>query len=117
METSFLPGLGDDGWGWQQACHGQAALALFIDDLHRILQAHAARRLTGVAPLSVAQKQVDTLLARYVEFRRAPEIFDGQSVTLKEGTDKDGVSHTVPIFSPALKQTLVAMLNRPSGGS
>lgn len=113
--NSSTPGNADHGWGWQQPGHGQAALALFIDDLHRVLQAHAARRLAGPAPLTVAQEQVDALLARYVELRKAPDIFDGQSVTLKEGTDRDGVSHTVPIFSPHLKQALVAMLGRPGG--
>ncbi|MCD0505719.1 hypothetical protein [Bordetella petrii] len=109
-------GDADQGWGWQQPnCHGQAALALFIDDLHRILQAHTAQQLAGEAPLAAAQERVDTLLARYVETRKAPDIFDGQSVTLKEGVDRDGVSHTVPIFSPRLKQALIAMLGRPGG--
>jgi len=102
------------GWGWQQPVHGAAALALFIDDLHRVLQAHSARRLTGVAPLAAAQDQVNTLLSHYVEARKAPAIFEGQSVTLKEGTDRDGVSHVIPIFSPKLKQALVTMLDRPS---
>lgn len=110
QNSSSSTGDADHGWGWQQPAHGQSALALFIDDLHRVLQAHAARRLTGAAPLASAQEQVDSLIAHYVELRRAPEIFDGQSVTLKEGTDRDGVSHTVPIFSPHLKQSLVAML-------
>lgn len=117
MHNSSLLGHSEHGWGWQQSCHGQAALALFIDDLHRVLQAHAARRLTGAAPLNAAQEQVDALLARYVELRKAPDIFEDQSVTLKEGTDRDGVSHTVPIFSPRLKQALVAMLDRPGGQS
>ncbi|GAB1578598.1 hypothetical protein [Bordetella petrii] len=106
----------DQDWGWQQPhCRGQAALALFIDDLHRVLQAHSAQRLAGPAPLAAAQEQVDALLERYVELRKAPDIFDGQSVTLKEGVDRDGVTHTVPIFSPHLKQALVAMLDRPGG--
>jgi len=113
--TSSPPGGADQGWGWQQPSHGQAALALFIDDLHRVLQAHAAQRLAGPAPLAAAQEQVDALLARYVELRKAPDIFEGQSVTLKEGTDRQGVSHTIPIFSPRLKQALVAMLDRPGG--
>lgn len=115
MEKSSSPADNEHGWGWQQPAQGPAALALFIDDLHRVLQAHAARRLTGTAPLAAAQDQVDALLSHYVERRRAPQIFDGQSVTLKEGTDRDGVSHIVPIFSPALKQALVAMLGRPGG--
>jgi len=117
QNSSSTPGDAEHGWGWQQPGHGQAALALFIDDLHRVLQAHAARRLAGAAPLSAAQEQVDALLARYVELRKAPDIFEGQSVTLKEGTDRDGVSHTVPIFSPHLKQALVAMLGRPGGST
>jgi hypothetical protein len=117
MEHTPSTADNDQGWGWQQPAHGPAALALFIDDLHRVLQAHSARRLTGVASLTVAQEQVNTLLSHYVEQRRAPTIFDGQSVTLKEGTDRDGVSHVVPIFSPKLKQSLVTMLGRPGGSA
>jgi len=101
QNDSSSPGTGgaDQDWGWQQPhCHGQAALALFIDDLHRVLQAHAAQQLAVAAPLAAAQEQVDALLAHYVESRKAPDIFEGQSVTLKEGIDRDGVSHTVPIF-------------------
>lgn len=113
MEHSTNPDDAAHDWGWQQPAHGQAALALFIDDLHRVLQAHAARRLTGNAPLGAAQEQVDGLLARYIALRKAPSIFEGQSVTLKEGTDRDGVTHIVPIFSPQLKQSLVAMLGKP----
>lgn len=113
--SSSPPSGANHDWGWQQPSRGQAALALFIDDLHRVLQAHAAQRLAGPAPLAVAQEQVDALLARYVELRKAPDIFEGQSVTLKEGTDREGVSHTVPIFSSRLKQALVAMLDRPGG--
>ena len=56
-----------------------------------------------------------TLLARYNDIARAPEVFQGQSVELKEGVDRSGVSHTVPIFSPRLKQSLVSMLGgKPS---
>lgn len=113
MEKSPSTTDNDQGWGWQQPAQGPAALALFIDDLHRVLQAHSARRLTGIAPLAAAQEQINTLLSHYVERRKAPTIFEGQSVTLKEGTDRDGVSHVVPIFSPKLKQALVNMLGRP----
>lgn len=104
----------DPAWGWQQPhCRGQAALALFIDDLHRILQAHATNRLAAVGDLNAVQQQVDMLLAHYVGQRAAPAIFNGQTVTLKEGVDREGVSHTVPLFSPHLKQALVALLGRP----
>ncbi|ALX83148.1 hypothetical protein A7P25_20800 [Achromobacter xylosoxidans] len=103
-------------WGWEQPqCRGQAALALFIDDLHRILQAHAAGQLAASSTLADAQEQVDDLLARYNEIAGAPEIFLGQSVQLKEGVDRSGVSHTVPIFSARLKQSLVAMLGQGPG--
>lgn len=108
----------DAGWGWQQAhAHGQAALALFIDDLHRVLQAHAAQQRVTVTPLAAAQEQVDSLLANYVASGKAPEIFDGQSVTLKEGVDREGVTHVVPIFSPHLKKSLVGMLGRPGAAT
>ncbi|MBV7482451.1 hypothetical protein [Bordetella sp. BOR01] len=119
MQNNSLPPGSDDpgqGWGWQQPdCRGHAALALFIDDLHRVLQARTAQQLAAGAPLAATQEQVDALLAHYIESGKAPDIFDGQSVTLKEGVDRDGVTHTVPIFSPHLKQALVAMLGRPGG--
>jgi hypothetical protein len=109
-------GAGPQGWGWEQPqCRGQAALALFIDDLHRILQAHAAGKLADSSTLADAQAHVNELLARYNEIGAAPDIFSGQSVELKEGVDRSGVSHTVPIFSPRLKQSLVSMLGQPPG--
>ena len=87
----------------------------FIDDLHRILQEHAAGKLASCSTLADAQSQVDALLARYNDIARAPEVFQGQSVELKEGVDRSGVSHTVPIFSPRLKQSLLSMLGgKPS---
>ena len=112
-QASQPTGAGPQGWGWQQPqCRGQAALALFIDDLHRILQAHAAGKLADSSTLADAQAQVNELLARYHEISAAPYIFQGQSVQLKEGIDRSGVSHTVPIFSPRLKQSLVSMLGQ-----
>lgn len=113
---SHNAGAAVEGWGWEQPrCRGQAALALFIDDLHRILQAHAAGRLADSSTLVDAQEQVDELLARYNEINAAPEIFLGQTVELKEGVDRNGVSHTVPIFSARLKQSLVSMLGQSPG--
>ncbi len=87
-------------------------MALFIDDLHRILQTHAAGKLADSSTLADAQRDVNELLARYNEIAAAPDIFLGQSVELKEGVDRNGVSHTVPIFSPRLKQSLVSMLGQ-----
>ena len=47
-------------WGWEQPqCRGQAALALFIDDLHRILQNYTAGKLAASSTLADAQEQVD----------------------------------------------------------
>lgn len=109
-------GSAPQGWGWEQPqCRGQAALALFIDDLHRILQAYAAGKLADSGTLADAQRNVNELLARYNEINAAPEIFLGQSVELKEGVDRNGVSHTIPIFSPRLKQSLVSMLGQAPG--
>jgi hypothetical protein len=111
--TSQSAGSAHQGWGWEQPqCRGQAALALFIDDLHRILQAHAAGKLAESSTLADAQQNVNELLARYNEIGAAPDIFLGQSVELKEGVDRDGVSHTVPIFSARLKKSLVSMLGQ-----
>lgn len=115
-QASQNTGAGPQGWGWEQPqCRGQAALALFIDDLHRILQAHAAGKLADSSTLADAQEHVNELLARYNEIGAAPDIFLGQSVELKEGIDRSGVSHTVPIFSPRLKQSLVSMLGQGPG--
>ncbi|MBO9332417.1 hypothetical protein A6B37_22845 [Achromobacter sp. HZ01] len=111
--VSQRPGSSPQGWGWEQPeCRGQAALALFIDDLHRILQAHAAGKLASSGTLDDAQRDVDELLVRYNEIGAAPDIFLGQTVELKEGVDRNGVSHTVPIFSARLKQSLVSMLGQ-----
>ena len=111
-----ITGASPQSWGWEQPqCRGQAALALFIDDLHRILQAHAAGKLADSSTLADAQEQVNELLARYNDIAAAPDIFLGQSVQLKEGIDRSGVSHTVPIFSPRLKQSLVSMLGQGPG--
>ena len=87
LGTAWLPGSGGAG--------------PFIDDLHRILQEHAAGKLASCSTLADAQSQVDALLARYNDIARAPEVFQGQSVELKEGVDRSGVSHTVPIFRRA----------------
>lgn len=115
-QASDRAGAQPQPWGWEQpGCRGQAALALFIDDLHRILQAHAAGKLADSSSLTDAQAQVNQLLARYNEIGAAPDIFLGQSVQLKEGIDRSGVAHTVPIFSPRLKQSLVSMLGQGPG--
>ncbi|WZB61503.1 hypothetical protein WJ970_30490 [Achromobacter xylosoxidans] len=87
LGTAWLPGSGGAG--------------PFIDDLHRILQEHADGKLASCSTLADAQSQVDALLARYNDIARAPEVFQGQSVELKEGVDRSGVSHTVPIFRRA----------------
>ena len=52
MTTKHLSentGGGPQAWGWEQPqCRGQAGLAPFIDALHPILQAHAARLGQGL---------------------------------------------------------------------
>ncbi|MYZ41908.1 hypothetical protein [Schauerella aestuarii] len=109
----------DPLWGWQRpGCHGKKALAFFIDDLDRILKPNVDGivRSGGIdvedaeVRLATMQGEVDTLIARYGEVGVAPEIFGQAHVTLKVGTDRSGIQHTVPVFSPALKQALMAML-------
>lgn len=98
-------------WGWQRPeCRGRHALELFVDDLHRILQAYAANRLASDDALERAQDQVNKLLARYAQIAGSPNVFSGQRVELKEGTDRNGVVHIVPIFSADLKQAMVQTL-------
>lgn len=98
-------------WGWQRPeCRGRHAVELFMDDLHRILQAYAANRLAPDNALEHAQNQVDTLLVRYDEVTGSPNAFSGQHVELKEGTDRNGVVHIVPIFSADLKKAMVQIL-------
>ena len=102
-------------WGWEQPqCRGRNALALFVDDLHRILESHAAGRLANAGSLDQAQRQVDELLARYNGIGAAPEAFQGASIELQEAVDRSGASHTVPIFSPRLKKSLMSMLGPKS---
>ena len=100
-------------WGWElPQCRGQAALALFIDDLDRILQAYTTSKARSTHSLRHAQEQVDVLLSQYMKHAAAPNVFAGQSVDLREGVDHRGVSYTVPIFSPQLKQSLVSLLEQ-----
>ncbi len=98
-------------WGHERPdCRGSRALGMFIDDLHRVLAQHTlGRESSGLAVLA-AQQGVDKLLAQYVRVGAHPTAFNGQSVTLKHGMDKQGVHHVIPIFSPALKQALTALL-------
>ena len=106
----------DKSWGWQQPdCRGRAAVEFFIDDLHRILQAHIANRLAANDQLEQTQAQVDALLNRYREIDAASNTFTDQSVTLKEGVDRNGITHIVPIFSPQLKQAMVRILGNGQG--
>ena len=87
--------------GWEQpGCRGPAALAFSsttcIASCRNTRPANWLRAARWRTP-----SPRWTLLARYNDIARAPEVFQGQSVELKEGVDRSGVSHTVPIFRRA----------------
>lgn len=100
-------------WGWENPrCKGENAVSLFIDDLQRVLQGRQFNAEHNDGQLAQAQQDVDMLLGKYVQLGAAPQIFGGQTVELKLGVDRAGVTHVVPIFSPALKQHFVQLLGK-----
>jgi hypothetical protein len=101
-------------WGWKQPdCKGAKAVSFFIDDLQRLLGACAPASPADTDSLARAQDEVDMLLGNYVRLGANPQVFDGQTVELKLGMDRAGVTHVVPIFSASLKRHFQQLL---SGG-
>lgn len=116
---SSSPGDGRQAprWGYERPdCRGPRALGLFIDDLDRVLEEHTAGRESSPLGLMAAQHNIDLVMQHYVRIGAHPTAFNGQTVTLKQGTDAQGQHHVVPIFSAGLKQALIAMLPKPGGG-
>jgi hypothetical protein len=100
-------------WGWEHPqCRGPNAVPLFIDDLQRVLSGFAPGGADDAAGLAQTQTEVDMLLGKYVLMGVAPQIFGGQTVELKLGTDRTGVTHVVPIFSASLKQQFMQILGQ-----
>ena len=104
-------------WGYERAdCRGPRALGLFIDDLDRVLAEHTAGRESSPLAVMAAQHNIDQVMQHYVRVGAHPPAFNGQTVTLRQGTDAQGQHHVVPIFSPELKQALIALLPKPGSG-
>ncbi|ALM83712.1 hypothetical protein [Bordetella sp. N] len=103
-------------WGYERAdCRGANALGLFIDDLQRVLDTHEADIAAQPAQLYEAQAQANELVRRYAALDGVPAAFSGQSVTLRAARNSAGTVQLVPLFSAALKQALISLLN--AGGS
>ena len=105
---------GPESWGWEQPGCRPAALALFIDDLHRILQEHAAGKLASCSTLADAQSQVDAARALQRHRPRAGSVPGAVRRTERRRGPQRRVPHRA-YFSPRLKQSLVSMLGgKPS---
>jgi len=98
-------------WGFQRPdCRGANALGLFIDDLQRVLDGHESNVAKSPAALYQAQADTNALVRRYADLTNAPAVFAGQSITLRTAPADHGGVQLVPLFSPGLKQALVALL-------
>lgn len=98
-------------WGYQRPdCRGANALGLFIDDLHRVLEGHEGKVAKSPAALYQAQADTNALVRRYADLTNAPAVFAGQSITLRTAPGEQGGVQLVPLFSPGLKQALIALL-------
>ena len=102
----------DSPWGYERPdCVGTHALALFIDDIQRVLDAHALN--SGDASLFQVQADANRLLQGYAEHARGTTAFKGQFITIR-AIEASGPTPAqwVPLFSPGLKQALQALLKR-----
>lgn len=110
--SPVFPGPPDYQWGYQRKdCRGANALGLFIDDLQKVLDRHTDSVNASEAALYAAQADTNQLLRHYVEAEAAPDVFPGQSVTLKTAVHGNGAVQLVPLFSTTLKQALITLLH------
>ncbi|WP_233235220.1 hypothetical protein [Bordetella sp. LUAb4] len=99
-------------WGYERPdCRGANALGLFIDDLQRVLDTYADDIAEQPARLYEAQAQANELVKRYAALKGVPAAFEGQSVNLRVARNSAGTVQLVPLFSAALKQALISLLN------
>lgn len=101
-------------WGYERPdCIGNHALALFIDDIQRILDAHADTQGNADAHLFQVQADANRLLQGYAEHARGTAAFKGQFITIRAiETSGQAPVQWVPLFSPELKKALQALLKR-----
>ncbi len=116
MSNTPTPTPDHPQWGYERPdCRGANALGLFIDDLQRVLDAHAGDIAGRPERLYEAQAQANELVRRYAALKEAPAAFNGQSVNLRVARTSAGTVQLVPLFSAALKQALISLLS--VGGS
>lgn len=101
-------------WGYERPdCVGNNALALFIDDIQRVLDAHAATDGSTEARLFQVQADANQLLKGYATHARGTPAFKDQFITIR-AVDASGQTPAqwLPLFSPGLKQALQTLLKR-----
>ncbi|WP_442592588.1 hypothetical protein ACSBPU_13425 [Parapusillimonas sp. JC17] len=101
-------------WGYERAyCTGDHALALFLDDMERVVEHYA--NLNGAqldARVFQAQAAANKLLQAYAKNARKTTAFNDQFIEIKSFVNAAGQTQLVPIFSSGLKQALIRLLNR-----
>lgn len=101
-------------WGHERPdCAGDHALALFLDDMERVVEHYA--NLDGVqleTRLFQAQAAANKLLQAYAKNARRTTAFDGQFIEIRSFVNDAGRTQFVPIFSSGLKQALIRLLDR-----
>ncbi|MFT0546847.1 hypothetical protein ACMHYO_10950 [Allopusillimonas ginsengisoli] len=101
-------------WGYERAdCTGEYALALFLDDMERVVEHYATLDGEQVETrIFQAQAAANKLLKAYANNARKTTAFDGQFIDIKAFVNEDGQTQFVPIFSSGLKQKLLTLLKR-----
>jgi uncharacterized protein YfcZ (UPF0381/DUF406 family) len=100
-------------WGYERPdCIGNHALALFIDDIQRVLDHYAQRPGSTEIQVFQAQAAANKLLQAYDKNARKTTAFKGQHIEIKVVDAGDGQSRWVPLFSEGLKRALKALLER-----
>ena len=101
-------------WGYERPdCAGDNALALFLDDIERVVEHYAG--LDGIqleTRVFQAQAAANKLLGAYAKNARNTSAFAGQFIEIKSFINESGKTQFVPIFSGELKRALVKLLNR-----
>lgn len=98
-------------WGYERPdCVGNNALALFIDDIQRVLDHYTQVSGTPEERLFQAQAAANKLLQAYQKNARKTRAFDNQYLEIKTVTVGDAEPQWVPIFSSGLKQAMKALL-------
>lgn len=98
-------------WGYERPdCIGNNALALFIDDIQRVLDHYSQLPGAPEERLFQAQAAANKLLQAYQKNARKTKAFDGQYIEIKTVVTDKPQPQWVPIFSSGLKQAMKALL-------